>query len=166
MNDEGLEYELPNALGILRLERPVVEHLYKHRQNRPWRREAGGQLFATLQDGVVRIVEATGPRTTDKRTCWSYVPDRAAEQTEIRVRYLEGLHFVGDWHTHRQRLPQPSGTDRDSVADMVRKSAHDLSGFFLIIVGTEPPPDGLYVELFTRTQSFVLRARTSGASTA
>src|SRR5712664_740639 len=102
--------------------------------------EAGGQLFATVSEGLIDVIEATGPRPTDQRSVFGYVPDRDAERLEIKERFAAGLHFVGDWHSHRQRHPYPSTTDIESMGDMVQRSDHSLAGFVLIVVDTAKFP--------------------------
>jgi len=144
MSGDSLEYALPGD-RVLRLLPEVVARFRLHRQHRPWRKEAGGQLFASTIGNVVEIREATGPRPSDRRSIFGYVPDRAAEQAEIKERYGRDLHFIGDWHTHRQSLPQPSWTDLNSMQDMFKRSEHDAPGFVLIVVGTQPFPAGLHV---------------------
>ncbi|WP_374346548.1 Mov34/MPN/PAD-1 family protein [Phenylobacterium sp.] len=129
------------------LAEPVLAHLAGHRQHRFWQSEAGGQLFARLDGGDIVIVEATGPRPSDRRGRNFYRPDKRAEQAEIDARHPRGLHFVGDWHTHPQAHPEPSGSDLASIADAVRRSRHDLNGFVLLIVGTLYPPQGLHVSV-------------------
>lgn len=126
---------------------PVLAHLSEHRQRRFWQSEAGGQLFARLEEREIVIVEATGPRPSDRRGRSYYRPDKVAEQAEIDTRHAEGLHFVGDWHTHPQPYPEPSGSDLASIADAVRRSRHDLNGFILLIVGTLDPPQGLHLSV-------------------
>ncbi|HEY1927431.1 MAG TPA: Mov34/MPN/PAD-1 family protein [Caulobacteraceae bacterium] len=125
----------------------VLAHVAQHRQRRFWQAEAGGQLFARLDGRDVVVVEATGPRPGDRRGRSYYRPDKTAEQAEIDARHPEGLHFVGDWHTHPQAYPEPSGSDLASIADAVRRSRHDLNGFVLLIVGTLDPPEGLHVSV-------------------
>jgi proteasome lid subunit RPN8/RPN11 len=61
--------------------------------------------------------------------------------------YREGLHFVGDWHTHPQRTPEPSQKDIDSILDCYRESRKGIRGFLLVIVGLNAFPTGLYVGL-------------------
>lgn len=109
--------------------------------------EAGGQLFAQLSSHEVRIEQATGPRQTDSRSRTAYVPDRIAEQIEIDYWHRKGLHYVGDWHTHPELIPQPSEDDIKSIRDSFSKSQHSLHGFLLVIVGTAKVPSGLYVSL-------------------
>lgn len=136
----------------------VVEHLLRHRQRRCYQKEAGGQLFARLDRDRIHIVEATGPRRTDMRTRTVYQPDRRAEQTEIAERYTKGLHFVGDWHTHPDSQPLPSGRDLSSMAECFLKSAHNLNGFLLLIVGTVDLPAGLHASLHDGKGHYILCA--------
>ncbi|TAJ36861.1 MAG: hypothetical protein EPO55_20260 [Reyranella sp.] len=144
MSDDLLEYALPGN-RVLCFAPEVVARFRMHRQHRLWRKEAGGQLFATMTGKVVDIREATGPRPSDRRSLFGYVPHRAAEQAEIKARYARGLHFIGDWHTHRQAMPEPSSTDLHSMQDMFKRSDHDTPGFILVVVGTELFPEGLHV---------------------
>jgi integrative and conjugative element protein (TIGR02256 family) len=156
LEDQGLLYLLPNDQGSLRIVPEVLAHLFAHRQHRLWRREAGGQLFAAIIENRIDVVEATGPRHSDRRCLFSYEPDRAAERAEIKERYERHLHFVGDWHTHRELRPTPSHTDLESMRDMVTQSDHELSGFVLVVVGTEQLPAGLHVSYHMRSNYFVL----------
>jgi integrative and conjugative element protein (TIGR02256 family) len=123
----------------------VLEHLSGARQSRPWKAEAGGQLFAILDERKIEVVAATGPRRTDRRSRWSYVPDVKREAVEIRRMHKAGLQYVGDWHTHPQSIPKPSGLDISSLQECFRLSSHDLNAFLLIVVGRAAFPAGLFV---------------------
>lgn len=114
----------------------VIEHMISKRQKAIWQREAGGQLFARLTPYEVYVVDATGPRRTDKRARTSYIPDRKAEQQEIDERFRDGLIYVGDWHTHPESTPRPSSKDINSISECFRKSQHGLSAFLLVVVGS------------------------------
>lgn len=130
----------------------VIDHFLKHRQLKWWQAESGGQLFARIEWPEIVIVEATGPRATDRRTRTSYLPDRNAEKREIVERHNRGLHFVGDWHTHPTLLPQPSGQDLVSMAECFARSTHNLNGFLMVIVGRGMPPDALHVSIHDGTE--------------
>jgi integrative and conjugative element protein (TIGR02256 family) len=136
----------------------VVAHLRRHRQRWWYQKEAGGQLFARLEGDRIQVVDATGPRRTDRRTRTGYHPDRRAEQDEIAERHPKGLHFVGDWHTHPDTKPQPSGRDLASMAECFAKSAHGLNGFLLLIVGTVDLPCGIHASLHDGKAYYVLTA--------
>lgn len=126
----------------------VTEHFIAHRQTRWWNREAGGQLFARFELPDIIIVEATGPRRSDRRKRYSYHPNRRAEQREIIERHRRGLHFIGDWHTHPVDIPTPSTDDADNMVELVTRSRHALNAFVLVIVGRADFPEGLSVNTY------------------
>ena len=95
-----------------------------------------GQLFARLTRFEVYVEVATGPRPEDKRTRISYAPNRESERREIEAMFQQGLHFIGDWHTHPERIAYPSSIDEHTIADCADKSSHELNGFVLVVVGT------------------------------
>ena len=153
-----IRYPIGSSGQALILGDRLLKHFRVHRQRRWFDREAGGQLFATLERDHVTIVEAMGPRGSDRRTPFSYRPDRRAEQDEILTRHTLGLHYVGDWHTHRERRPLPSHADCCSIADCVRRSEHTLLGFVIIVVGQDKPPEGLHVAIHDGDQAHLLLA--------
>lgn len=137
----------------------VLAHFDKHRQTRWWHREAGGQLFARFDLPTITIVKATGPRRGDRRTRYSYRPDRRAEQREIAVHHARGLHFIGDWHTHPEDVAVPSWRDEESMREVFAQSVHGLNGFFLVIAGRLALPEGLAVWIYNETSQLKLSMR-------
>lgn len=135
----------------------VLTYITKYRQLRFWHREAGGQLFARISDGLIEIVKATGPRKRDKRSRFWYVAHRPSEQFEIDECYRQGLHFIGDWHTHPEDSPTPSDVDMQSWQEMFSLSEHDLIGMVFIIVGKCLSEEGLWVGLYCNSQFSQLR---------
>lgn len=129
---------------------PVLARLDRHRQAKWWRREAGGQLFARFSSPDVVVELATGPRWSDRRSRFSYVPDRRAEQAEIDRENRKGRTYVGDWHTHPEASPAPSPRDIDSIRETFSESQLGLQGLILIIVGTTPVREDLYVGVCDR----------------
>jgi len=125
----------------------VVEHFTLHQQVRRDQAEAGGQLFARITRYEIFVEEATGPRPTDRRGRTHYTPDRQAERREILERFALGLHYVGDWHTHPERVPTPSYVDRFTISDCSRRSNHKLACFLLIVVGNGSFPECLHFSL-------------------
>jgi integrative and conjugative element protein (TIGR02256 family) len=159
-----LRYPIGQSSQVLLLSEAVLEHFHRHRQRRAKEPEAGGQLFAELKPSEIAIVEATGPRPTDRRGRTTYNPDRRAEQREIDQFHLRGLHYVGDWHTHPCEIPVPSRTDINSIVDTATRSTHDLNGLVLIIVGTAPFPRGLRVSVYSDSAELVLDPVTTAES--
>jgi hypothetical protein len=70
---------------------------------------------------------------------------------------------VGDWHTHRERIPEPSNVDVTSIAECVRKSEHALNAFVLIVVGTAILPDAVCVLIHDGRESVKLPPIDDGA---
>lgn len=152
-----IEYEVGGSGQVLVLTQIVLDRFRRHRQLRPWQKEAGGQLFANFKSSRIVVVEATGPRRTDRRTRTMYVPDRAAEQREIAEMRTRGLHYVGDWHTHPEKFAEPSSPDETSIAECFAKSTHNLNAFVLVVVGTALPPSGLHVAIHNSDTSIPLK---------
>lgn len=142
-----IKYTIGSLGQTLVLTDRVIKHLTRHRQVGTDDLEGGGQLFAQFDGSTVRVEQATGPRPSDRRSLMAFVPNRFAERREINRLFKRGLHFVGDWHTHAESYPRPSKTDIDSFMEMFRESRHKLAGFVMIIVGTAPPMEGLFVGL-------------------
>ena len=140
-----IEYPVGSSGQVIIFESGAIDHFRRHRQRRRYQNEAGGQLFARFVYHRILIEEATGPRRTDRRTRTSYEPDRRAEQREIMEQHTVGLHYVGDWHTHPEPVPQPSPLDTMSIAECVKNSRHLLNGFILVVVAQAEPPTGLHV---------------------
>ena len=158
-----IAYPIGSSDQTIILSDTVIEHLKRYRQMHNRQREAGGQLFARIDGPRIIVEEATGPRRSDRRTRTSYTPNRVAEQREINSRYKRGLHYVGDWHTHPEKIPSPSLIDVRSIDDCVAKSEHSLNGFILIVVGTAEPPGGFHTSLHDGVRAIELKAVTESA---
>ena len=90
----------------------VLEHLARYRQLSCFAKEAGGQIFwKCSEDGHRQVVTATGPRKSDRRGRYNYMPDHRTEQIEIDTQFKNGQFYLGDWHTHPQPIAKPSGAD-------------------------------------------------------
>jgi integrative and conjugative element protein (TIGR02256 family) len=151
-----LNFRLGASGQSLTISDGVLEHFSKHRQRKCWSREAGGQLFAEINGVDIVIACATGPRRADRRSRFTYYPDRRLEQIEIDRYFARGFHYVGDWHTHPELRAAPSWEDLRSMRECVRKSRHRLNSFVLVIAGTAEVPDGLHVSLHTGSEVVVL----------
>lgn len=143
----SIRYPIGESGQYLILEKSVLDHFFEWRQLNPRMSEAGGQLFGAVEDQCIKLKLATGPRSSDRRGRFFFVADRLAERREIDALHKSGLHYFGDWHTHPQAVPTPSGTDLASMADLFARSKHELNAFLMVIVGTSEFPEGLHVSL-------------------
>lgn len=142
---EALSFRIGPSGQVVIFTLKVLDVLRRHQQRHFWQPEAGGQLFAELEEQRLLVVSATEPKKRDIRGRFAFRPHRPAEQREIDEQFRSGLNYVGDWHSHPEDLPLPSRRDVDSINEMVRLSKHNLNGFLLVVVGRLPFPDGLFV---------------------
>ncbi len=140
-------YPIGESGQVLTLEQTVLDHFARWRQSDSKMPESGGQLFGSVQGQSVKLIRATGPRKSDRRGRFFFIADRFAERREISTLHELGLHYLGDWHTHPEAFPAPSGIDLSSMADLFVRSKHDLNAFLMVIVGTADFPKGLHVSL-------------------
>jgi integrative and conjugative element protein (TIGR02256 family) len=153
----ALRFPIGISGQVLVLPDEAQSHFADMRQD-SWRKaEAGGQLFAHITPAEITVTKVTGPRPSDKRGRYYFEPDRRAEQREIGAMHKRDLHYVGDWHTHPERVPSPSERDIRSIDECARKSGHGLRAFVLILVGTAPFPKGLYVSLHSGHEAVELQ---------
>ena len=138
----------------------VLDHFTKYRQDRPKKTEAGGLLFAKVDFPDIHVQKATGPRTRDIRKRTLFRPHGPSEQREIDKFHKRALHFVGVWHTHPEAVPSPSQLDISSIRGTFSRSVHFLDGFILVIVGTDPIPNGLSVSVCTDRTTATLISET------
>ncbi|MFX1803066.1 Mov34/MPN/PAD-1 family protein [Paraburkholderia sp. A1RO-5] len=131
--------------GLVELADQVLETLNRHRQLDSLSREAGGQLFARFGADRMRILRATEPTLRSRRGRTYFWPSRREEQREIESLYAEGLHYVGDWHSHPEPYPEPSPDDIDKIEGIYAKSKHDLNCILMLIVGTSEDTEGLWL---------------------
>lgn len=153
-----LIYKIGNVSQNLVIDQQVLSHFKAYRQKWFWQNESGGQLFAKVTKNKIEILKATGPRRLDRRFPFLYLPHRPSEQSEIDSLFNKGLHYVGDWHTHPQKYPTPSITDKKSFSQIFHQSNHRLSAFVMIIVGIATFPQGLYVALFDGEEFYELNS--------
>ena len=119
---EMLNFRLGASGQSLTISDSAMQHFSSRRQRKIWNRESGGQLFAEIVGVDIVITTVTGPRRSDRRSRFSYRPNRRLEQIEIDRQFANGLHYVGDWHTH------PGTSLRHSTGDLSAMRLIDGSG--------------------------------------
>ncbi|WP_244827095.1 Mov34/MPN/PAD-1 family protein [Caballeronia sp. TF1N1] len=121
----------------------ALAHLRRYRQIRACAREAGGQLFGSVDGSVIQILEANGPRREDERTRTSFRSDPISAQREIDRCVQRGLVYLGEWHTHPEPRPTASRDDTDALSRLLAKSRLRVNVLFMLIQGTESGESGV-----------------------
>ncbi|WP_245751708.1 Mov34/MPN/PAD-1 family protein [Amphibacillus marinus] len=138
--NRNLVYTLPNnKILFIRPEALAKMHQYKQVK---WRdTEAGGILIGRIliEDGNYIIDEVSEPMLTDKRTRIRFIrkPDGHQEYfNKIWKREKGTCFYFGEWHTHPQRIPVPSRTDRKEWNRLINIS-FEADFLFFIIIGID-----------------------------
>ncbi|MBU9628399.1 Mov34/MPN/PAD-1 family protein [Burkholderia multivorans] len=133
------------AFGHVELSDDVLDTLYRNRQLKSTSSEAGGQLFARFDTDTMVIVRATEPTARSRRGRTFFCPSRPDEQKEIKALFAEGLHYVGDWHSHPEPFPEPSSADITKMEGIYSESQHELNCMMILIVGTSEAAAGIWL---------------------
>jgi integrative and conjugative element protein (TIGR02256 family) len=101
--------------------------------------ESGGILLGSVYPGSYVLVEkATTPKYPDQAGPCFFDRSRARAQriVEREWRDSSGVRiYLGEWHTHSEMHPKPSGRDRRMIRNMFRQTEMHIDFLILVIVG-------------------------------
>lgn len=135
----------PDRRVLVSFADPAIAVFESHLQARPSDCEAGGLLLGTVHGSNIVVTEVTVPTTWDKRLQYFFERMPFGHSAIARARWKASggtVRYVGEWHTHPQDYPRPSGLDRTEWNKLSRKRA-DGRPMLAVIVGRK----SLYVEL-------------------
>lgn len=95
----------------------VVERLLSYRQISPVSLEAAGVLIGERRENHVVIHAISEPGPGDARTRFTVVRKGPHHQALVnKLHHASGgtMNYLGEWHTHPERFPSPSNTDKTS----------------------------------------------------
>lgn len=151
MPPESWRYLDPES-GLIVSIAPSVLQIFEGSRQRLWQRERGGVLFADSvgTDGRLGILDATAPNAHD-RAGWNWLMlDHQRCLDAISDRFARGLHFVGYWHTHPERIPRPSTRDITVLQRNLLEGGVPLQKLIAVIVGTDRTAAGLCIATVSR----------------
>lgn len=118
--------------------------------------ETGGILIGRLaDDGRLALVCEATSKPPDSSAGWAWFR-RGSEglKSLLSRRWVEGLHYLGEWHFHPDAGCQPSGRDLLAMASIASDERYVCPEPMLIILGGRVP--GRYqlsVSVFPRGES-------------
>jgi integrative and conjugative element protein (TIGR02256 family) len=135
--DESLVFYRPNG-GRLKVPATVLKLMQSYAQHSSSATEAGGVLLGRYIVGTNDVVvdAVTEPMSGDKRTRSSFYRAKARHQAIIDAAWEESEHtctYLGEWHTHPESSPTPSGVDTRGWCRRLREDQYDEELFFLIV---------------------------------
>ena len=107
--------------GRLLIEPQVFNIVDRFRQLGPSAPESGGILLGFRRGEHLHIVEATVPGKADRRSRYGFHRQAASHQATAMRRWRqtdELMAYMGEWHTHPEDHPSPSGTDLRNWLDI------------------------------------------------
>jgi len=134
-----LVFEISNG-GRIKLTDAVIQILQKHIQKGIKTNESGGVVMGRFikESKDIVIDKLTTPLKGDKQTRYSFKRLSPLHQLIIDEEWNKSkgtCNYLGEWHTHPEEFPKPSGVD---LKDWKRKLKNDVfSGRYLyfVIVG-------------------------------
>lgn len=116
----------------------AIGKMFKYRQVRWTDTEAGGILIGRIleEDNNIIIDDVSEPMPTDrrKRTRFSRKTDGHQEYMNDAFEREKGCCFyLGEWHTHPERIPVPSSIDREDWKRLLNVGFESKCLFFLIV---------------------------------
>jgi integrative and conjugative element protein (TIGR02256 family) len=135
-----LTFLLSNG-GRIKIAREAHDTILGFTQSAPKSKEAGGVLMGRFIKEAKDIVidKVTVPMKGDKRYRYEFKRLSALHQAELDREWMASkgtCNYLGEWHTHPEPDPTPSGVD---IEDWKRKLKKDIfSGRYLyfLIAGT------------------------------
>lgn len=125
---------------FLEITESVVSELIKYRQISSFSNEAGGVLIGKrLLDGNIVITDITTPQPKDIRKRAFFRKSKHEHQviSDDLWKQSRGIKvFVGEWHTHPEKNPNPSFLDKKSWKKNIKVQI-DKKNYIFVIVGTE-----------------------------
>ena len=149
------EWSTPDRKRLVVFAPAAVGVFLKHRQRFTWQAEAGGILLGKRRGKHLEVLFATEPMPKDRRQPFFFVREaegHAAAATDAWVAGRGTVDYLGEWHTHPQRVPIPSGTDRTEWRKLTAGRS-EQSPLVTVVVGTTC----LHVELLRAETQLELR---------
>lgn len=125
---------------IVDLEDSVLSIIRSYEQRKPWSKEAGGVLLGKQVKGEDHyvITAASIPTKHDRRSRFSFTRSIKSAQPLIEKNWEEsnGIeNYIGEWHTHPECKPTPSGIDKALIRQVVSDKSSPFPKVFLVIAG-------------------------------
>lgn len=123
--------------------------LERFTQNKPALPEAGGIILGKIIDGQVNITKLSVPTPLDKCSRFNFERHKHSAQIILEYEFYNSngqTIYLGEWHTHPEPFPSPSGTDLKMIESQFRNNQLKTDFLILMIKGTK----GIYLRIVDR----------------
>lgn len=129
--------EFPDPIRRLRVYSPAIKTFRKYKPKKNGL-ESGGILLGYVYKKYDEIIKATIPNRLDYQRSFSFIRSKIPAQRKINISWEKSkgcLIYLGEWHTHNDVEPKPSGTDREMIEKTFRETKMEIDFLYLIIIG-------------------------------
>jgi integrative and conjugative element protein (TIGR02256 family) len=120
--------------ALLLIEQQVLQRLVLFRQLSPSAPEAGGILLGYRRGQHTHVSDATVPTKRDVQRRFAFFRHATDHQRVATRRWKQSgeiMDYVGEWHTHPEDDPSPSGVDLRHWSEIAQAAARPM--VFLIV---------------------------------
>jgi integrative and conjugative element protein (TIGR02256 family) len=149
------EWATADRRRLVVLSAEVVRTLVRYRQRFPWQTEAGGILIGRRRGNHIEVALATEPARHDRRSPYMFEREAFGHSEAATLAWRIGggtVDYVGEWHTHPQKVPVPSSIDRREWKKIAEQ--RPAATLVVVVVGTQR----LHLEMVTSRGQFPLSA--------
>lgn len=124
----------------VRVAKASLRSLYAARQLKTSDPESGGLLLGRLVHDSQNVVidEVTFPVRRDKQSRFRFLRSRQPAQERVDAAWRESSQtriYLGEWYSHPEDDPSPSGHDLKNWRQIVTDAAFDAEQLLFVIVG-------------------------------
>lgn len=126
---------------VLSISREIYCKFIEYIEHYNFKIESGGIIAGTLlpAEKKILVTDITEPQQKDIRSIFAFKRSEFGHQEIMDRLWEESQHkktYLGEWHTHNQRIPQPSCIDRRNWTKISHRKQNS-EWLFFIIIGTE-----------------------------
>lgn len=125
----------------------VLELFERYKQFGVTNNESGGILLGQISEKGIYILRASTPNKFDKSSRHSFECNKDAAQVIINYEFQNSdkkTIYIGEWHTHPEKNPTPSGIDKSMIIGQFKKNKLNEPFLILMIQGLSE----LYIALW------------------
>jgi len=128
--------------GILKISEAPLLRMEEYKQDSRGKDEAGGVLLGRFIKKSKNIVvdRVTVPMIGDRRSRFEFIRNEKVHQRIITSAWNKSggtINYLGEWHTHPERVPSPSEKDLENWKNILRQGIFSSLYLYFVIVGTK-----------------------------